>query len=76
MGVRRAMTRLRKRGYNLEEGVDISECVAVFESTRDEVAVLLPVVTDAVASVVTDAVASVVSDMMDVAVSYETNNNW
>ena len=68
MGVRRAMTRLRKRGYNLEEGVDISECVAVFESTRDEVAVLLPVVTD--------AVASVVSELMDVAVSNETNNNW
>ena len=52
----------------MKEGVDEGGCVAVFESTRDEVAVLLPVVTD--------AVASVVSELMDVAVSNETNNDW
>ena len=57
-----------EEGCNLKEGVDMDGCVAVFESTRDEVAVLLPVVTD--------AVASVVSELMDVAVSNQTNNDW
>ena len=55
-------------GELTEKGVDMGECVGVFQSMRDQVAVLLPVVTD--------AVVLVVSELMDVAVSNETNKNW
>ena len=40
----------------------------MFKGIRDEVAVLLPVVID--------AVVSPVYELLDVAVSNETNNNW
>ena len=52
-----------EEGCNLEEGVDMGECVLVFKGMRDEVAVLLPVVVD--------AVVSPVSEMLDVAVGDE-----
>ena len=55
-------------GEVTEEDVDMSECVWLFESMRDEVAVLLPVVTD--------AVVSVTSKLIYVAVSNEIKTNW
>ena len=67
-GVSKGDGQVTEECCKLEEGVDMGGCVAVFESTRDEVAVLLPVVAD--------AVASVVSELTDVAVSKETNNDW
>ena len=47
--------------------MNISEIVGVFEGMRDEVAVVLPVVID--------AVVLVVSALLDVAISNDTNNN-
>ena len=54
-------------GWNFYEGMHMSLVVGVFEGMRDEVAVVLPVVID--------AVVLVVSALLVVAISNDTNNN-